>query len=180
VPAIGIARTFQNVALFDRQTVRWNVRAGLYCHLARFQFRSLLHTRSWRHAARDADDAVDELLRRTHLLGVADRPVSELPFGTRKRVELARALAMKPKLLLLDEPAAGLNYEEVGELESWIRDIRDALGVAVLLIEHHMNLVMRTSDHVVVLDFGVKIADGTPSQVASEPQVQTAYLGAPA
>ena len=180
VPGAGIARTFQNVALFDRQTVRWNVRAGRFTRLSPFQAGALFHSPKWRRARRETEAAVDDLLVKTRLDGVADRPVSELPFGTRKRVELARALAMQPRLLLLDEPAAGLNHEEVGELETWIRGIRDTLGISVLLIEHHMNLVMRTSDHVVVLDFGRKIADGAPAAVAQDPQVQAAYLGAPA
>lgn len=177
MPHLGIARTFQNVALFDRQTVRWNVRAGRFGRLSEFQAGALFHSRRWRQARQDADDVVEGLLQQAGLDVVADRPVWELPFGTRKRVELARALAMEPRLLLLDEPAAGLNHEEVGELERWIRSIRDKLGVSVLLIEHHMNMVMRTSDHVVVLEFGHKIADGTPAEVADSAQVQSAYLG---
>ncbi len=180
VCGLGIARTFQNVALFDRQTVRWNVRAGRFRHVLPHLGGALFGTRGARQSARETEHEIDELLKQARLDGVADRLVSELPFGTRKRVELARALAMKPRLLLLDEPAAGLNHEEVGELEGWIRGIRDTLGVSVLLIEHHMNLVMRTSDHVVVLDFGRKIADGAPADVAGDAQVQAAYLGAPA
>jgi branched-chain amino acid transport system ATP-binding protein len=177
VCAAGIARTFQNVALFDRQSVRTNVEAGCFLQFGGRYLASLFMTRAGRADRRRVDQRVDHLLAQSRLAHLADEPVADLPFGTRKRVELARALAMSPRLLLLDEPAAGLNHEEVAELASWIRSIRDTMGISILLIEHHMNLVMRVSDQVVVLEFGTKIADGTPAQVAASENVIRAYLG---
>jgi len=177
VAAIGIARTFQNVALFDRQSVRRNVETGSFLSFGGRHLSALFGTRRGRRDRDEAARRVSALLAFARLDDVADELVAELPFGTRKRVELARALAMDPRLLLLDEPAAGLNHAEVEELLGWIREIRDSMGISVLLIEHHMNLVMRVSDQVVVLEFGRKIAEGTPQEIASHPEVLRAYLG---
>jgi branched-chain amino acid transport system ATP-binding protein len=180
IATLGIARTFQNVALFATMTTRDNVRVGAHA-LARGGFLSSalalpLAGREERRLAERADALIEEF----GLKAVADRPAGELPFGVRKRVELARALAIGPKLLLLDEPAAGLNHEEVDALGAEIRAIRDRRGVAILLVEHHMNLVMRVSDQVVALDFGRVIADGSPEAVRANPNVVRAYLGSAA
>ena len=177
VAALGIARTFQNVALFATMTTRDNVRVGAHA-LGRGGFLANalglpLAGREERRLSERAEALIDEF----GLQSVADRPVGELPFGLRKRVELARALAVGPRLLLLDEPAAGLNHEEVDALAEEIRAIRDRRAVAVLLVEHHMNLVMRVSDQVVALDFGRVIADGRPDEVRADPGVVRAYLG---
>ena len=177
IAALGIARTFQNVALFATMTTRDNVRVGAHA-LARGGF--LANALALPFAAREERrvcERADALIEEFGLARVADRPVGELPFGVRKRVELARALAIEPKLLLLDEPAAGLNHEEVDALAAEIRAIRDRRKLAVLLVEHHMNLVMRVSDQVVALEFGRVIADGPPERVRNDPEVVRAYLG---
>ena len=177
IAALGIARTFQNVALFATMTTRDNVRVGAHA-MARggFLVNALALPLAAREERRLAERA-DALIAELGLARVADRPVGELPFALRKRVELARALAIEPKLWLLDEPAAGLNHEEVDGLAAEIRAIRDRRGVAILLVEHHMNLVMRASDKVVALDFGRVIADGPPEAVRAHPEVVRAYLG---
>jgi branched-chain amino acid transport system ATP-binding protein len=174
---IGIGRTFQNLALFPTMSVLDNVRVG--CHpLGASDFLSNALRLAWsRREERSLADVAWELIDFLDLGEVARRRVSDLPFGVQKRVELARALASRPKLLLLDEPAGGLNHGEVGELGRLIRRIRDELDVTVLLVEHHMNLVMSICDKVVALDFGRKIAEGTPAEVQRNDAVILAYLG---
>jgi branched-chain amino acid transport system ATP-binding protein len=180
IAALGIGRTFQNLALFRSMSVLDNVMVGGH---SRTRGGFLANALRLPHACREeaaAHRRAAELVRMLGLEAVAERRIADLPFGTQKRVELARALAAQPKLLLLDEPASGLNHEEVGLLGALIRDIRDKLRLTVLLVEHHMNLVMSISDRVVALNFGRKIAEGTPDEVRSHPELIKAYLGAAA
>ena len=177
---LGIGRTFQNLALFRSLSVAENVLTGAH-HLGRSGFvANALRLPVARREERAAASGLDAVLDLLDLRAVADIPVVHLPFGTQKRVELARALIGRPRLLLLDEPACGLNHEEVSGLEEMLHRIRAHYRLAVLLVEHHMNLVMRVSDKVVALEFGMKIAEGTPEQVQREPELIRAYLGEPA
>jgi branched-chain amino acid transport system ATP-binding protein len=156
----GIARTFQNVELFRGMSVLDNVRVGAHAHRG--------------------EQSPEDVLFYVNLHSLRYRPAAELPYGTQKRVELARALASAPRLLLLDEPAGGLSHEEVGQLGTFIRQMRNDFELTVLLVEHHMGLVMGIADRVHVLDFGKKIAEGTPSEVRGDRSVIEAYLGTPA
>jgi len=180
IAALGIGRTFQNLALFRTMSVLENVMVGRHSRTRTGFLRNALRTPAVRAEESLTEEKARELIALLELEPVANARVADLPFGTQKRVELARALASEPKLLLLDEPASGLNHEEVTALGALIRAIRDRLRLTVLLVEHHMSLVMSISDRVVALNFGRKIAEGTPAEVRAHPDLIKAYLGAAA
>ena len=177
IAAIGIGRTFQSPALFASMTVLDNVKVGGHARGRNGALIDAVTLPSARREERTFEETARAMLAFVGMEREALRRAANLSFAARKRVELARALAVRPALLLLDEPAGGLNHDEVAELGALIRSVRDQLGISILLVEHHMGLVMGLSDQVVVLNFGLVIADGPPEQVRGNPAVAEAYLG---
>ncbi len=177
VPSLGIARTFQNIELFEQSTVLQNLLVGRHRHAGVGGFAQAFFTPSVRRAERAHRRVVEEVIDFLDLQPYRDKYIAGLPYGIRKVVELARALATEPELLLLDEPASGLSLEETQEMIFWIEDIKKHMGITVIMVEHDMKLVSAVSDRVLALADGRELAIGTPSQVQSHPDVIRAYLG---
>jgi branched-chain amino acid transport system ATP-binding protein len=177
IAGLGIARTFQNIELFEHATVLQNLLIGRHIHRRSGFWSEIVFAPSVRAAERDTRRKVEEVIDFLDLQHYRDTMVAGLPYGVRKVVELARALATEPKLLLLDEPSSGLNVEETGDMAFWIQDIRDDLGITVLMVEHDMSLVSKVSDRVLAMNQGEVLALGTPAEVQGHPGVVEAYLG---
>ncbi len=177
ITALGIARTFQNIRLFGNMTVLENVLVGMHSHMRARIWDILAHTANFDQEDAAARKKAQEILDYVGLKGSGNELAKNLPYGAQRRVEVARALAARPKLLLLDEPTAGMNPQESSDAVVLFRRLRDDLGITVLLIEHQMRVVMGISERITVLDYGAKIAEGTPREISHNPTVVEAYLG---
>ena len=177
VISLGIARTFQNLRLFTASSVLDNVMTAAQQHYSYSFFEAVSHLGRWKKMEKAARDESMELLERVGLADRADQAAGTLPYGMQRRLEIARAISLRPELLLLDEPAAGMNAEEVEQLNELIRLIHADFKLTILLIEHHMDMVMAICPHIVCMNFGAKIAEGSPDEIQSHPEVLKAYLG---
>jgi len=177
VISLGIARTFQNLRLFGASTVLDNIKTAAQQHYKYSFAEAVTHMGRWRGMEKATRDEGMQLLEKVGLADRADQVAGTLPYGLQRRVEIARALALRPELLLLDEPAAGMNADEVADLNVLIRGIHKDFDLTILLIEHHMDMVMEICPHIVCMNFGAKIAEGTPDQIQHHPDVLKAYLG---